>query len=70
MTRPLNSAPPSRCPGAFCLYVTDPDVVYEQAVAAGAKALSAPVDQPTGERMAFIEDAIGNQWYITRPAQR
>jgi uncharacterized glyoxalase superfamily protein PhnB len=57
-------------PGAFCLYVMDPDVVYEQAVAAGAKALSAPVDQPTGERMAFIEDANGNQWYITRPASR
>ena len=27
-------------PGAFCLYVADPDVVYEQAIAAGVKALS------------------------------
>jgi uncharacterized glyoxalase superfamily protein PhnB len=57
-------------PGAFCLYVADPDVVYERAVAAGAKALSSPVDQPSGERMAFVEDALGNQWYITRPALR
>jgi PhnB protein len=55
-------------PGAFCLYVADPDAVYEQAVAAGAKSLSPPVDQPSGDRLAFIEDGLGNQWYITRPA--
>jgi PhnB protein len=55
-------------PGALCLYVADPDAVYEQAVAAGAKALSPPVDQPSGDRMAFVEDVLGNQWYITRPA--
>jgi uncharacterized glyoxalase superfamily protein PhnB len=57
-------------PGAFCLYVADPDLVYEQAVAAGAKALSPPADQPSGDRMAFIEDVLGNQWYITRPTPR
>ena len=57
-------------PGAFCLYVPDPDLVYEQAVAAGAKALSPPMDQPSGDRIAFVEDALGNQWYITRPAVR
>jgi uncharacterized glyoxalase superfamily protein PhnB len=57
-------------PGAFCLYVADPDLVYEQAVAAGANALSPPVDQPSGDRMGFVEDALGNQWYITRPALR
>ena len=56
-------------PGAFCLYVADPDVMYEQAVAAGAKALSPAMDQPSGDRMAFVEDALGNQWYITRPAR-
>lgn len=56
-------------PGAFCLYVADPDVMYEQAVAAGAKALSLAMDQPSGDRMAFVEDALGNQWYITRPAR-
>jgi PhnB protein len=57
-------------PGAFCLYVADPDLVYERAVAAGAKPLSPARDQPSGERMAFVEDAIGNQWYITRPARQ
>ena len=64
----LGTADPT--PGAFCLYVADPDVVYERAIAAGAKALSPPVDQPSGDRMAFVEDALGNQWYITRPAPR
>jgi uncharacterized glyoxalase superfamily protein PhnB len=54
-------------PGALCLYTADPDGVYAQAVAAGAKPLSPPVDQPTGERMAFVEDPLGHQWYITRP---
>jgi len=62
----LGTADPT--PGALCLYVADPDLVYEQALAAGAKALSPPVDQPSGDRMAFVEDPFGNQWYITRPA--
>ena len=64
----LGTADPT--PGAFCLYVADPDVVYEQAVAAGARALSPPVDQPSGDRIAFVEDALGNQWCITRPSLR
>jgi PhnB protein len=64
----LGTADPT--PGALCLYVADPDLVYEQAVAAGAKALSPAADQPSGDRMAFVEDALGNQWYITRPALR
>ena len=35
----IELAPPIRGPAPFCLYVADPDLVYEQAVAAGAKAL-------------------------------
>ena len=38
-------------------------------VTAGAKALAPAVDQPSGDRMAFVEDPLGNQWYITRPAR-
>jgi uncharacterized glyoxalase superfamily protein PhnB len=64
----LGTADPTS--GAFCLYVAEPDAVHEQAFAAGARALSPPVDQPSGDRMAFVEDALGNQWYITRPALR
>ena len=55
-------------PGAYFLYVADPDAVYEQAVAAGAKSLSAPADQPSGIRIGFVEDPVGNHWYIARPA--
>jgi uncharacterized glyoxalase superfamily protein PhnB len=55
-------------PGSYFLYVADPDAVYEQAVAAGAKPLSAPKDQPSGIRIGFVEDPVGNHWYIARPA--
>ncbi len=46
------------------LYVDDADAVYEKAVAAGARTLHAPVDQPYGDREAGIEDPMGNYWYI------
>jgi len=55
-------------PGAYFMYVADPDAVYEQALAAGAKSLSAPTDQPSGLRIGFVEDPVGNHWYIARPA--
>jgi uncharacterized glyoxalase superfamily protein PhnB len=55
-------------PGSYFLYVADPDAVYEQALAAGAKALAPPADQPSGLRIGFVEDLLGNQWYIARPA--
>src|SRR5688572_20830213 len=42
-------------PGSYFLYVADPDAVYEQALAAGAKSLSAPADQPSGIRIGFVE---------------
>ena len=54
-------------PGAYFLYVTDPDAVYERALAAGATSLVAPADRPSG-RIAFVEDPVGNHWYIARPA--
>jgi PhnB protein len=53
-------------PGSYFLYVADPDAVYEQALAAGAQSLSAPADRPSG-RIAFVEDPVGNHWYIARP---
>lgn len=55
-------------PATFYLYVGDADALYEQAVAAGAKSLSPPKDQSYGDRVASVEDAMGNQWYIARPA--
>src|ERR1043166_9936812 len=46
------------------LYVEGGDAVYEKAVAAGARTLHAPTDQPYGDREAGIEDPMGNYWYI------
>ena len=53
-------------PGAYFLYVDDADAVYEQALVAGATSLSAPADRPTGDRVAFVQDPLGNHWYIAR----
>jgi uncharacterized glyoxalase superfamily protein PhnB len=55
-------------PGAYFLYASDPDAVYERALAAGAKPLSAPAGRPFG-RIGFVEDPLGNHWYIARPAR-
>jgi len=51
-------------PTMFYLYVEDTDALYKQAMAAGAKSLAAPADQPYGDRNAAVEDPFGNQWYI------
>jgi uncharacterized glyoxalase superfamily protein PhnB len=55
-------------PGAFMLYVTNPDERYERAVAAGATSIMAPSDQPYG-RVGGVRDAVGNQWFFSRPAR-
>ncbi len=55
-------------PGAYWMYVADPDAAYEQAIAAGATPLSPPADRPSGGRIGFVEDPVGNHWYIARPA--
>jgi PhnB protein len=60
--------PATSMPGGFYLYVGDAETVYEQALAAGAKSLWPPTDQQYGERVAAVEDSIGNQWFIARPA--
>ena len=53
-------------PFAFYLYVpdADADAFYRQAVAAGAKPLYPPKDQPYGDRMGGVEDAWGNTSHI------
>ena len=42
------------------LYVEDVDVVYAQAVKAGATAVAAPADQFYGDRIARVADPSGN----------
>jgi len=51
-------------PCGLHLYVPDTDAVYEQALRAGAKSLTAPADQPYGDRSAGVVDPFGNQWFI------
>lgn len=51
-------------PASFYLYVPDADGLYEQAVAAGAKSVFAPADQPYGDRLGVVEDNWGNTWCI------
>lgn len=49
------------------MYVPDCDAAYQQALRAGAKSVSPPVDQSYGFRSGAVEDAWGNQWYISTP---
>jgi PhnB protein len=51
-------------PVALHLYVEDADAVHARAVAAGARTLHGPVDQPYGDREAAVLDPFGNHWYI------
>lgn len=52
------------------MYVTDPDKLYQQALAAGAKSVSPMTDQPYGNRDGGVEDAWGNQWWIGKRLKR
>ena len=64
----LEFGPAPTMPGAFFLYVADPDAAYAQAINAGATPLAAPAERAPGGRIGFVEDPIGNHWYIARPA--
>jgi PhnB protein len=51
-------------PAMFYLYVPDSDALYRRAMAAGAKSLHEPTDQPYGDRNSAVTDDFGNTWYI------
>jgi PhnB protein len=51
-------------PMSLHFYAPDVDASYRMALAAGAKSLSEPNDQPYGERNGGVIDAWGNHWYI------
>ena len=48
----------------FYLYVPNVDAVYKTALAAGAKSMNEPADQPYGDRVGAVTDIFGNQWWI------
>lgn len=51
-------------PTMFYVYVPDCDAVYQRALAAGAKSIQEPADQPYGDRTSGVADPFGNTWYI------
>jgi PhnB protein len=53
-----------RMPAMFYLYVPDCDASYRRALAAGAKSLHEPKDQPYGDRSGAVTDGFGNIWYV------
>jgi PhnB protein len=53
-------------PGSFMLYVADPDTMYTHAIAAGATSIMPLSNQPYG-RVGGVQDAVGNQWFFSRP---
>lgn len=51
-------------PGTIHLYVEDCDATYSRAVAAGARSVRGPRTEFYGDRMAGVDDPLGNQWWI------
>lgn len=51
-------------PVSLLIYTENCDVMYKQALAAGAKSLREPSDQPYGDRMSGVRDPFGYRWWI------
>jgi PhnB protein len=62
MGEPADASPPT--PACLHLYVVDTDALYHLALQAGATSLREPTDQFYGDRMAGVQDPVGNQWWI------
>lgn len=60
--RPSDDDDAVRC--ATHVYVPDVDACYARALAAGAVSISAPKDQPYGDRSAGVRDHEGNIWWL------
>jgi PhnB protein len=63
----MGEAPGRGEASTFYLYVADVDALYARAVAAGARSIMPPADQPYGDRLAVVEDSLGVGWSIARP---
>ena len=57
-------------PMGLHFYVPDVDAAYRGALEAGATSISAPADQPYGERGAGVQDPAGNSWFLATPLGR
>ena len=63
-----STAPASggRPPATLMVRVRDVDSTYARALSNGATGLSAPTDQPYGERQASLRDPAGHAWTLTQ----
>jgi PhnB protein len=52
-------------PVSIMIYVEDVDVVFDQAVGAGAKVQRPVKDQFYGDRMGTLEDPFGHVWHVS-----
>ncbi|MDB4915075.1 MAG: glyoxalase [Gemmatimonadetes bacterium] len=53
-------------PGMVLVRVADVDAHHRRAVAAGARIVAPPVDQPYGERQYSAEDLGGHRWTFSQ----
>jgi len=51
-------------PVSLHFYADDCDEIYQRALAAGAKTVRQPADQPYGDRNAGVLDPFGYKWWI------
>lgn len=51
-------------PSCLHLYTVDTDALYHLALQAGAMSVREPTNQFYGDRMACVQDPVGNQWWI------
>ncbi|HUA16502.1 MAG TPA: VOC family protein [Verrucomicrobiae bacterium] len=68
----LNFSPPSLggSTARMVLVVDDPDAVFAQAVAAGAKVIWPVADQSYGWRVGRVVDPYGHHWEIGKPVAK
>jgi len=57
-------------PVSLHFYVENCDGTYQQALAAGAKTVREPSDQPCGDRQAGVLDPFGYKWWISTPLSK
>jgi PhnB protein len=55
---------------AFYIYVENADAACDQAVAAGAALILAPMDMDYGDRQGGVTDPSGNIWWVSQRVQR
>lgn len=51
-------------PACIHIYAVDADALYHLALQAGATSLQEPTNQFYGDRMAGVQDPVGNHWWI------